>query len=57
MLSELAFWSTRVEQSVWMFTQKYNTVLNLCEHTHWVALFHCKDRGNFENFLCKNDII
>ena len=41
MLSELAFSGRHADISVWVLTQKYNSVLkDLREQTRWVALFH-----------------
>ena len=58
MLSELAFSGRHAKQSVWVLTQKYNSVLkNLREMTRWVALFHCKDRDSFKDCLHENDVI
>ena len=58
MLSELAFSGRHAKQSVWVLTQKYNSVLkDLREQTRWVALFHCKDRDSFDECLRENDII
>ena len=58
MLSELAFSGRHAKQSVWLLTQKYNSVLkDLREQTRWVALFHCKDRDSFEDWLRENDVI
>ena len=58
MLSELAFSGRHASQSVWVLTQKYNTVLkDLREQTKWIALFHCKDRDSFEDCLRENDVI
>ena len=58
MLSELAFSGRHANQSVWVLTQKYNSVLkDLREQTRWVALFHCKDRDSFEDALRENDVI
>ena len=58
MLSELAFSGRHTEQSVWVLTQKYKSVLtDLREQTRWVALFHCKDRDSFEECLRENDVI
>ena len=58
MLSELAFSGRHAEQSVWVLTQKYNSVLkDLREQTRWVALFHCKDRDSFEECLRENDVV
>ena len=58
MLSELAFGGLHTKQSVWVITQKYNSVLkDLREQARWVALFHCKDRDSFEDCLRENDVI
>ena len=44
MLSMLAFSGRHAEQSVWVPTQKYNSVLkDLREQTRWVCLFYYKD--------------
>ena len=40
MPSMFAFSGRHAEQSVWVLTQKYNTVL---KDLRWVCLFHCKD--------------
>ena len=57
-LSELAFSGRHAGQSVWVLTQKYNSVLkDLREQTRWVALFHCKDRDSFQECLLENDVI
>ena len=58
MLSELAFSGRHANQSVWVCTQKYNSVLkDLREQTKWLALFHTKDRDSFEDCLRENDVI
>jgi hypothetical protein len=58
MLSELAFSGRHAEQSIWVLTQKYNSVLkDLREQTRWVAIFHCKDRDSFQDCLRENDVI
>ena len=58
MLSELTFSGRHAKQSVWVITQKYNSVLkDLREQTRWVALFHCKDRDSFQDCLRENDVI
>ena len=58
MLSMLAFSGRHAEQSVWVLTQKYNSVLkDLHEQTHWVCLFHCKDCDSFKDCLRENDVI
>ena len=58
MLSLLAFLGRHAEQSVWVLTQTYNSVLkDLREETRWVCLFHCKDCDSFEDCLRENDVI
>ena len=58
MLSELAFSGRHAQQSVWVLTQKYNSVLtDLHEQARWVAIFHCKDRDSFNECLRENDIV
>ena len=57
-LSEFCFSGRHAQQSVWVLTQKYNSVLkDLREQTRWVALFYCKDRDFFEECLRENDVI
>jgi Rad3-related DNA helicase len=58
MLSELAFSGRHAEQSVWVISQRYNSVLkDLREQTKWLCLFYMKDRDSFENCLKENDVI
>lgn len=58
MLSELAFSGRHAEQSVWVLSQRYNSVLkDLREQTRWVALFHMKDSYSFHDCLRENDVI
>jgi len=58
MLSYLAFSGRHANHSVWVLTQKFNSVLkDLREQTRWVALFHCKDRDSFEECLRENDVM
>lgn len=58
MLSELAFSGRHLNCSVWILTQKYNSVLtDLREQIKWMALFYCKDRDSFEEALRENDVI
>ena len=58
MLSMLAFSGRHAEQSVWVLTQKHNSVLkDLREQTRCVFLFHCKDHDSFEDRLRENDVI
>jgi hypothetical protein len=52
MLSELAFSGRHAEQSVWVISQRYNSVLkDLREQTKWLCMFYTKDRDSFENCL------
>ena len=58
MLSELAFSGRHLSCSVWVLTQKYNSVLtDIRQQIKWLALFYCKDRDSFEEALCENDVI
>ena len=58
MLSELIFSGRHAHISVWVLTQKYNSVLkDLREQTRWVCLFHCKDRDSFDEACRENDVI
>jgi len=58
MLSELAFSGRHAEQSVWVISQRYNSVLkDLREQTKWLCMFFTKDRDSFENCLRENDVI
>lgn len=58
MLSELAFSGRHLNCSVWILTQKYNSVLtDLREQIKWLCLFYCKDRDSFEEALRENDVI
>ena len=53
-----AFSGRHADQSVWVLTQKYNSVLkDLREQTKWLALFYCKDRDSFDECLRENDVI
>jgi len=57
-LSELAFSGRHDGISVWVITQKYNSVLkDFREQTKWVALFCCKDKSSFDECLEENDVI
>lgn len=58
MLSELAFSGRHLNCSVWILTQKYNSVLtDLREQIKFLVLFYCKDRDSFEEALRENDVI
>ena len=57
-LSKLAFSGRHAEISVWILTQKYNSVLkDFREQLKVVVLFYTKDRNSFEECLCENDVI
>ena len=58
MLSELAFSGRHADQSVWVISQRYISVLkDLREQTKWVCMFYTKDRDSFDNCLRENDVI
>ena len=58
MLSELAFSGRHAEQSVWVISQGYISVLkDLREQTKRLCMFYNKDRDSFENCLRENDVI
>ena len=58
MLSELAFSGRHLNCSLWILTQKYNSVLtDVREQIKWLALFYCKDRDSFEEALRENDVV
>ena len=47
MLSELAFSGRHAEQSVWVISQRYISVLkDLREQSKWVCMFYTKDRDS-----------
>ena len=52
MLSQLAFSGRHAEQSVWVISQRYISVLkDLREQAKWVCMFYTKDRDSFEYCL------
>ena len=58
MLSQLPFSGRHENCSVWVLTQKYNSVLtDLREQTKWTALFFTKDRDSFDETLKESDVI
>ena len=58
MLSELAFSGRHAQQSVWVISQRYNSVLkDLREQTKWLGVFYMKDRDSFDDCLRENDVI
>ena len=57
-LSELAFSSRHRNHSLWVLTQKYNSVSkDVREQIKWLCLFFRKDRDRFEDCLRENDVI
>ena len=58
MITELAFSGRHANCSVWILTQKYNSVLtDFREQIKWLALFYCKDRDSFNVAVKENDVI
>ena len=52
-LSELAFSGRHRNHSLWVLTQKYNSLSkNVREQIKWICLFFTKDRDSFEDCLC-----
>ena len=57
-LSELAFGGRHRNHSLWVLTQKYNSVSkDVREQIKWLCLFFTKDRDSFEDCLRENDVI
>lgn len=57
-LSQLAFSGRHDKQSLWIITQRYNSVLkDVRTQTQWVCLFHCKDADSFKECLNENDVV
>ena len=57
-LSELAFSGHHRNHSLWVLTQKYNSVSkDVREQIKWLCLFFTKDRNSFEDCLRENDVI
>ena len=64
MLSQLAFSGRHAEQSVWVISQRYISVLkDLRKQAKWVCfpsyscMFYTKDRDSFEYCLRENDVV
>ena len=58
MLSQLAFSGRHAEQSVWVISQRYISVLkDLREQAKWVCMFYTKDRDSFEYCLRENYVV
>ena len=57
-LSELAFSSRHRNHSLWVLTQKYNSISkDVREQLKWLCLFFTKDRNSFEDCLRENDVV
>ena len=57
-LSELAFSGRHRNHSLWVLTQKYNSVSkDVREQIKWLCLFFTKERDSFEDCLRENDVI
>ena len=57
-LSKLAFSGRHIGHSVWILTQKYNSVLtDFREQIRWLVMFKCKDKKTFEECLEENHVI
>ena len=58
MLSQLAFSGRYAEQSVWVISQRYNSVFkDLREQAKWVCMFYTKGRDSFEHSLREDDAV
>ena len=57
-LSELAFSGRHRNHSLWVLTQKYNSISkDIREQIKWLCLFFTKHPDSFENCLRENDVI
>ena len=57
-VSELAFSGRHRNHSLWVLTQKYNSISkDIREQIKWLCLFFTKDRDSFEDCLRENNII
>ena len=57
-LSELAFSGRHKKHSLWVLTQKYNSISkDVREQLKWLCLFFTKDRDSFEDCLRENDVV
>ena len=57
-LSEVAFSGRHRQYSLWVLTQKYNSVSkDVREQIKWLCLFFTKDRNSFEDCFRENDVI
>ena len=57
-VSDLAFSGRHRNHSLWVLTQKYNSVSkNVREQIKWLCVFFTKDRDSFEDCSRENDVI
>ena len=57
-LSELAFSGRHRNHSLWVLTQKYNSISkDVREQIKWLCLFFTKYRDSFEDCLRENDVV
>ena len=57
-LFELAFSGRHRNHSLWVLTQKYNSISKCVrEQIKWLCLFFTKDQDSFEDCLRENDVI
>ena len=57
-LEELAFTSRHYGISIWIISQKYNSInKSFRDNLSWLALFYCKDKDSFENTLDENNVV
>ena len=57
-LEELAFISRHLGISIWIISQKYNSInKSFRDQLSWLAMFYCKDRDSFKNALNENNAV
>ena len=57
-LEELAFISRHLRISIWIISQKYNSInKSFRDQLSWLAIFYCKDRDSFRNALYENNAV
>ena len=57
-LEELAFISRHIGISIWIISQKYNSInKSFRDQLCWIAMFYCKDKDSFRNALYENNAV
>lgn len=57
-LSELSFSGRHRRHSLWVSTQKYNSISkDVRDQSKWLCIFFTKDRDSFEDCLRENDVV